>query len=156
MTTVATGLTSAQRDLIGFLIDEALRDPVELERRWLNAAAFVRDRAKSGQLVLLREWTQTTVITRNGDVLVVDTEEGAPDRPATQAERYLALFHSIRQFPELLSLLPPRPAGASDCPDCLGTGLHREVLSNPVLRSVSCRCGGAGWISLPGSGADAE
>jgi hypothetical protein len=149
-------LTPAQRDVVAFLIAEALRDPTDLENRWAKAAPSVRRHAEKGQLVLLQNWTQTTVITADGEILVIDTENDAPDRPATAPEQHLGLFRGIRHYPELLSLLPTRPSTSRTCPDCLGTGVHRAILSNPQLRNIICTCGGAGWIAGPEKGALAE
>jgi hypothetical protein len=146
MTVAAWHLTEAQLDLVGFLIDAAIRDSAELERRWLKAAPFVRRRAEQGQLVLLREWGQTTVLTRAGDIVVVDSDDGSPDRPATERERRFALFQAIDPYPELLSLLPARPPEARTCSGCLGTGINPFSLTNPSLRNVICECGGAGWV----------
>jgi len=145
MSMVAHGLTAAQQDLLSVLIAEAAQGSADLEWRWKKAAPFVRDFAKTGRLVLVRDWTVSIVISPAGDVAVVDTEDGAPDRPATSAERRHALFRAIRHYPELVSLLPGRPANARTCTDCHGTGILVEVLRNPVLRDLVCSCGGAGW-----------
>src|SRR5215471_13196591 len=149
MSIATRSLTEAQRQLVNFLIDEAIRDSADLERRWLKAAPYVRTRAERGELVLLREWGQTTVISREGAVLVVDSDDG-PDRQATQRERHMALFQMIEHYPELLSLLPGRPPDAKTCPDCSGTGINPVVLSSPSLRNIICACGGAGWVVTEG------
>jgi len=142
-------VTRAQLELIGHLIDEALQDERTIERRWQHpkVAPFARDRAKAGHLLLVRDWTADIVLSRDGEMIVIDTEDGQPPRPATDSERRVTLFRSITRYPELLSLLPPRPSEAIDCPACSGTGVLTVRFVNPKLRDVVCRCGGGGWIT---------
>jgi hypothetical protein len=141
-------LTDAQVALIGYLIDEALRDESAIQQRWQlpTVAPFVRARAKEGQLLLVRDWTADVVLSRDGTMIVIDTEEGQPARAATESERRTTLFRSIAKYPELLSFLPGRPLDAVECPGCSGTGVLVARFVNPKLRHVVCRCGGSGWI----------
>jgi hypothetical protein len=142
-------LTDAQLALVGCLLDEALHDEQATRHRWDLPAVtpFVRARAEEGHLLLVRDWTADVVLSRAGEILVIDTEEGQPPRPATDSERRLALFRSIAKYPELLSLLPDRPPDAVQCPGCSGTGVFVARFVNPKLRHVVCRCGGSGWIT---------
>ena len=141
--------TPDQIALIGYLIDEAMRDEDSLERRWRSqfqkAAPFARLRANEGSLLLVRDWTEDIVLSRDGEVIIIDTEDGQPPRVATEAERRIALFRSIASYPELLSFLPTRPAEATTCAGCAGTGVSPARFVNPGLRAVVCSCGGAGW-----------
>jgi hypothetical protein len=141
-------LTPSQLELVGYLIDEAIRDEPAIPRRWRlpTVAPFVRARAEEGYLLLVRDWTEDVVLSRGGEMLVIDTEEGLPPRPATDWEQRIALFRSIAKYPELLSFLPPRPHDAMECPGCSGTGVLAMRFVDPKLRHVVCRCGGAGWI----------
>lgn len=55
--------------------------------------------------------------------------------------RKAALVTMARDYPELASLLPPRPDNAIDCPDCHGLGRH------PALANALCdRCDALGWV----------
>ena len=141
--------TDAQVALIGHLIDEALRDESAIRQRWPlpTVAPFVCARAKEGQLLLVRDWTADVVLSRDGAMIVIDTEFGQPPRAATESERRITLFRSIAKYPELLSFLPGRPSEAVDCPGCSATGVLVERFVNPKLRDVVCRCGGSGWIT---------
>src|SRR5262245_39393025 len=113
-------LTTPQLDLIGFLLQEALSNGEALEDRWQKAAPFARQRAEEGFLLLVHEWLADFVLARDGLMHVIDTEFGEPTRPATEDERRVNLFRSIRRYPELLSFLPSRPPTAATCPSCKG------------------------------------
>lgn len=54
--------------------------------------------------------------------------------------RRMALFQGAKQYPELTTLLPARPADAATCRLCNGAG---EIVGRDDL---VCECGGAGWI----------
>jgi hypothetical protein len=142
--------TGAQLTLLGHLIDEALNEQAAVERRWGSPkiGPFARARAEAGQLLLLRDWTEDAVLSRNGDVIMIETEDGdgRPPRLATDRERRISLFRAMEKYPELLSFLPQRPPEAIECPSCEGTGVHLARFTNPQLRHILCRCGGAGWI----------
>jgi hypothetical protein len=150
--------TDAQIILLGHLLDEAMGDAAAIQRRWDSPtiAPFVRARAKEGQLLLVRDWTEDVVLSRNGDVVVIDTEDGHLPRLATDQEQRLSLFRSIEKYPELLSFLPQRPPEAIQCSSCSGTGILAVRFSDPALRHVVCRCGGSGWITPEEVGRDSE
>jgi hypothetical protein len=137
--------TNAQRQLIGWLIDESAGEPKRLKERWGRGAANARRRAAEGQLLLSQDLTQDCVLTRDGVVVVIDTEDGSPPRPATDEEARTALFRSIAHYPELLSLLPPRPPDAVVCTACGGTGVWPVRFQKAEYRGIVCPCGGAGW-----------
>ncbi len=141
--------TDAQIALVGHLIDEAMSDEAAIQRRWdlPKIAPIVRARAEAGQLLLVRDWTEDVVLSPNGDVIVIDTEDGQPPRLATDRERRITLFRSIERYPELLSFLPQRPSEAIQCPGCLGAGILVARFAKPELRHLVCRCGGSGWIT---------
>jgi len=139
-------LTESQRKLIALLIEVTNQDADDRERRWQKAGPFVKKYSEQGQLPLVRDWTEDTIMTQDGSVLVIDTEDGRPARSATEAERRVALFRSLRRYPELLSLMPERPRQAATCPGCHGTGVPEPALAVPGLRDLICVCGGAGWV----------
>jgi hypothetical protein len=138
-------VTTAQRDLLDYLIRELLSDGPATEQRWRRGAADARQRAAEGTLLLVRDWTADIVLSPAGEVLVIDTEFGEPTRPATAAEQRISLFRGIRHYPELVSFLPARPPEAVSCESCQGTGVLAAAITNPSLREVVCACGGAGW-----------
>jgi hypothetical protein len=57
------------------------------------------------------------------------------------------LGHAWTKFPELVAFVPTRPADATDCPACSGSGVskHEELSSG-----LSCYCGGLGWVFRDG------
>ena len=52
------------------------------------------------------------------------------------------LISGGKYFPELLSLLPKRPPGVPDCPECRAGWLHVTA----DLKFICSRCGGLGWL----------
>lgn len=56
---------------------------------------------------------------------------------------------SLFKFPELLRLLPKRPANAHNCSQCHGTGSIKIKPTNGKQVEIVCadRCGGLGWVS---------
>jgi hypothetical protein len=55
----------------------------------------------------------------------------------------MAALQGARQYPELLGLVPQRPASAQTCDKCEGSGQLKGLLPHLV-----CECGGLGW-SIP-------
>jgi hypothetical protein len=139
-------MTQAQERLIGHLIRIMREDVPEREHRWGINSELVASYASENRLLIARDWTADYVLDTTGGVTVVDTENGAPDVPATDRETRRALFRSIHIYPELLTLLPARPREAVDCPNCEGTGVLELSLENRTLRNVECYCSGAGWV----------
>jgi hypothetical protein len=90
------------------------------------------------------------ILKPDGRVMVlVDESLGEPFpsvepswRSATEPERIAALVIGSRRIPELADLLPRRPAAATNCLPCRGTGwLFQDV--------VCMDCGGLGWAGVP-------
>jgi len=98
----------AQAKLIELLVGRITADADEAARRWAENAALAREYGSQKRLLLARDWTADLVLDVSGEVYVVDTENGNAPRAATETERKIALFRSIRRYPELLSLLPAR------------------------------------------------
>jgi hypothetical protein len=120
-----------------------------------------------GALPLVDTWGARYAIDPAGRVWCIFwAEEGTvPRRPevVTDARSWVwALCEGTRKYPELQQLLPTRPFGVPDCPDCNGVGiwsefqqlgahppgklsgsLRRLAEGDPVLCS---RCGGLGWV----------
>ena len=61
--------------------------------------------------------------------------------PVTERLRRLAIAEGCKRYPELDVLWPERPASATSCEACGGSGR----LPEPII----CSCGGVGWI-VPG------
>jgi hypothetical protein len=139
-------MTEAQRRLVGHLIRIMREDVQEREDRWGISSDLVARYAANDRLLIARDWTADYVLETVGGVTVVDTEDGKPDVSATDRETRRALFRSIHVYPELLTLLPSRPAEAVDCPNCEGTGVLEMSLENRTFRNVECYCSGAGWL----------
>ncbi len=84
-------------------------------------------------------------ISPDGDVYMetytLDNED-APIVDRSRRAQLLALSLGVRTFPQLESLLPPRPANAVDCPECQGAGRF-QIGKFPVVCSPCC---GLGWL----------
>jgi hypothetical protein len=106
-----------------------------------------RASASARALPLCLDWSACLAIRPDGELIWIDYDEPHRVRPvASEHERYLALFQGGRSDPDLQFLIPARPAGAVDCPDCKGTGRltfppGREDLADRCI----CTCGGNGW-----------
>ena len=142
--------TPAQERLIAHLVERIQSDPDDASRRWSSSAELAQRYARDSQTLLLaRDWEADLVLTRSGQVLVIDTERSAPTVPATERESRVALYRSIAAYPELLTLLPQRPVEGITCSGCDGAGVLELTFTKPALRNLLCYCAGAGWV-LPG------
>ena len=139
-------MTDAQIRLVSHLTRIIRDEPQERERRWRMNADLAGRYAKEGLLLLAREWTADLVFNSSCTVLVKDTETGNPDSVANDTDTRLALFTAVEIYPELLSFLPVRPADATTCESCEGTGVLEMALINPSRRNIRCQCFGAGWL----------
>lgn len=85
-------------------------------------------------------------LTLDGRVIIQDMLDEVPPREAeTLIEAAIAVVvgAKVRDFPELLSILPARPENALDCGNCENTGWF---LAGGVLGPFVCGdCGGLGW-----------
>ena len=133
-----------------------MRMEAELSQ-WISRhiEAFVRDEtqpeylklhvSRNSVLPILISWTGFWGLRADGEILVVDTEEG---RPAVverdERERRIALFQGAKTYPELTCLVPERPEEARDCPTCSGTG--RLDVTGVEPDTIICSCGGLGWV----------
>ena len=96
-------------------------------------------------LPVLIDWTAFWGLRADGDILVIDTETGAPPTVEHDARlRRTALFQGARKYPELKALVPQRPASARDCSDCKGIG--RIDVPGVAPGTIICYCGGLGWL----------
>jgi hypothetical protein len=121
----------------------------------LIAAGQGPNAPKEGELEEPAVWLQTDFstsfyLTRGGRILVTDAFE--PDvraREATEGETWSALILGARRFPQLLDLLPSRPADALDCGKCQGTRwwtMPARDLNGKEIRIICPDCSGKGWI----------
>jgi hypothetical protein len=87
----------------------------------------------------------------DGRVIVDDyfNETGAYEvTDPKEAWTAVAIGADVWGVPELRRLLPERPPGAVDCPDCKGSGWLRWPSADGRERSVVCeRCGALGWLA---------
>jgi hypothetical protein len=88
-------------------------------------------------------------LTRRGRMLVTDSfEPDTPAREATDAETTSALVVAARKVPQLIDLLPPRPADAPDCGKCEGTRwwtLPARDVNGKEIKIICPDCAGKGW-----------
>src|SRR5438552_2265797 len=74
-------------------------------------------------LPILIDWTGFWGLRANGEIWLIDTEEGQePVVEIDERHQRIALFQGARKYPELSTLIPKRTAEAKDCPHCGGTG----------------------------------
>lgn len=85
-------------------------------------------------------------LTFDGRVIIDECfmEEKGVREAKTFAEAAMAVTvgAKIRNFPELLSILPERPQDAFDCKECDKSGWLKIIPDNPF---VCHKCGGLGW-----------
>src|SRR5262249_36735571 len=68
-------------------------------------------------------WTACLALRPDGQVVCIDYDEPEQARVVEdERERIIGLFRGGRNDPDLRWLIPERPFGAIDCPDCRGTG----------------------------------
>jgi hypothetical protein len=139
-------LDPAQRQLIADLIAEMRDDAAARERRWGQAFPLARDSALRGRLRLhCGSWFHALELDTDGalHVLLGDPPAAGAERTVANAlEANFAWFGTMERFPELRFLLPVRPADASECRICGGTGEPPWQGQHLVV----CGCGGAGWL----------
>jgi hypothetical protein len=86
-------------------------------------------------------------LTFDGRVIIEECfiEEKSPREAANLAEAAMAVVvgSKIRDFPELLSILPERPENALDCENCNKSGWLQ--LGENLGPFVCGNCGGLGW-----------
>jgi hypothetical protein len=141
----------------------AIRVRNDLADLFLVLSTHERARANAptpGEFVEEVVWLHTDMgpsyyLTRDGRILTTDAFE--PDlepRETSDCERSAALVLGARNLdaPQLLELLPVRPAAASDCPRCGGSRWRRlrggtRIGGGDQPFMIICPdCSGRGWI----------
>jgi hypothetical protein len=89
------------------------------------------------------------VLREDGAVLTKGWEEPEFAVEEDRGLRVAALVEGAQKYPELVVLLPARPAAARQCPDCAGTGRLAMVKELGLLCGT---CAGIGWIDDTGQG----
>ena len=98
-----------------------------------------RAAAVTGGLPVYSDWTGVVVLTPQGDVMYCDDERATAEPPSEDGWRLLALVKAARRYPELISLLPTRPANSALCSRCGGSGF--------MFGNFDCGyCMGIGWV----------
>jgi hypothetical protein len=86
-------------------------------------------------------------LTFDGRVIIEDWMNNTPPREAgtlTEAACAVVVGAKVRNFPELLSILPKRPPNAFDCGNCNKSGWFQPL---EILGPFVCgTCGGLGWL----------
>jgi hypothetical protein len=86
-------------------------------------------------------------LTFDGRVIIEDMLEDTPPRESatlTEASCAVVVGAKVRNFPELLSILPKRPPNAFDCGNCNKSGWFQPL---ETLGPFVCgTCGGLGWL----------
>ena len=110
-------------------------------RGWITETDQITSLAPSG----LPQKVEVRGITPNGDVFMETYDISANEAPAFDRSRraqLLVLALGARTLPQLESLLPSRPPGAADCPECKGAGRF-NVGDHRLICSVCCSLG---WV----------
>ena len=59
----------------------------------------------------------------------------------------MVYFDAAKNYPKLAELMPVRNPESIICPGCDGTGIYKEFAHIEILaKTVSCNCGGVGWL----------
>jgi len=128
------------RDQIDRRIEEFLADE-DPRFAWVRTAI-----RKFEFLPLYLGWVAVLGLRPDGSLVSWDNEDD-PEVLKPLSDSYwgrMAICQGAKKYPELVSLLPRRPAEARDCESCKGTG-QLEGLPQTII----CGCGGLGWI-IPG------
>jgi len=131
-------------DLAAFVEERIQRFSEEApeQRRWL--APYV---SQHRGLPLYLGWTGTLALRATGELIQWSTEDEWPGArefdDVTSVQ--LALVEGAKLYPELVPLVPERPANARTCEHCDGTGRPNGL---PVsgFENIICRCAGLGWL----------
>jgi hypothetical protein len=101
--------------------------------------------ARFEALPLCVDWEKCWALRPDGQVVVFMHEGEDPQLRAEEDTRMknVALFQGSLTYPEIQSLVPDRPADASDCPFCAAKGLDNAHLES---QNIICYCGGLGWV----------
>jgi len=119
--------------------EELIRRLTEEARRsgrwdWEREAA-----ARTGGLPVYATMGGILVIRPDGTVVWMLDDSGTVEEVREEGWRLVALTHAVQKYPELKSLAPVRPAGATECKACGGRGWV-------LLESVVCGdCSSTGW-----------
>lgn len=129
------------------LDDQLEGDLRDLVRKYLAAAPGDRvgEVARVNNALPLRaDVGGVTLLRPDGELISHAWDSEEPARREKDARmRLLALKAGADRYPLLAALLPERPSGASDCPECGGTG--RILIAET---EVTCGlCCGLGWTS---------
>lgn len=82
----------------------------------------------------------------DGEIIYISDKVGEGIKiEADLIKRNTALVQGSMRYPELASLIPPRPLTAKQCSECSGTGTH-PITSTAKYKDVICKCGGTGWL----------
>jgi hypothetical protein len=86
-------------------------------------------------------WGATILLTTSGELITYDDSTRQLSSEEDEMWQKAALLTMARDFPDLASLLPPRPRDAADCTACHGAGAFPEAAN-----ALCGECGGLGWI----------
>src|SRR5262249_11037185 len=100
-------------------------------------------------LPIYSDYRRHVLLRPDGQLLVVDRGRHARETRAiaTSAEsrlRTLALIAAAEAYPELRSLLPPRPSNTRDCFTCAGRAFIGGTGTPHRIRCA--QCSGLGWV----------
>jgi hypothetical protein len=90
-----------------------------------------------------------TYITRDGRVLWdMRSWQGDEVREVHDSDAFTSIAVGARKtgIPELLSILPPRPADSSSCPKCMGTR-SADIVPGAGHVMICALCNGLGWTT---------
>jgi hypothetical protein len=120
-----------------------------LAARQDNHAPNVTDHLEDEVVWLHTDFSTSFYLTRRGRMLVTDVfEPDAHARAATDAETTSALVLAGRSVPQLMDLLPPRPATAVDCGKCRASRwwtLPARDVNGEEIKVICPDCAGKGW-----------
>jgi hypothetical protein len=127
-----------------FIRERIEKFDIEAPRELQWQAGYVREHQA---LPLYLGWTETLGIRADGLLIRWSTENEWPGVREFGDSTWvnIALVQGAIRFPQLQSLIPKRPATATTCETCQGTG---KLGLPPEYADVICKCGGIGWIPI--------
>jgi hypothetical protein len=123
------------------ILEAMMRRRASVAADWPGRADVAERAARHGFVPLYADLGGVVGVRPDGTFVGLgDDPDAAPAEMTSVRWRDLAVLIGAKRYPELRALIPPRPPDAVTCANCAGSGVIAE------LPTVTCACGGLGWI----------
>lgn len=113
--------------------------------RQVGGGNIDEEAAKYGGVALMGTLGCIWLLRPDGTLWEVDDDFGRPLAPLAPEWQWGAIRCGVERLPWLADALPRRPMGATDCPQCRGTGTFPPERGSA---GVLCdRCCSRGWLA---------